>query len=95
MRVKDLLNCWRLKFSVEQTMSLRHIRWDLQHLRQVFMNLHRDYTIQGISRKFGQRRVGRFRVRRVANPLAYESGLPEHPRIHLVVSAVREYTSTW
>lgn len=52
----------------------------------VYLNLHRGYTIAGVHRKFGQQRVGAFKIKRVVGPLAYELELPDHFRIHPVVS---------
>ena len=52
----------------------------------MYLNFYRGYTIPGVHRKFGQQRIGKFTIKRVVGPLAYELDLPHKSNIHPVVS---------
>ena len=53
---------------------------------EVYIRLHRGYTIPAAHRKLGQQRIGPFKILERIGRLAYRLELPEHWRIHPVVS---------
>ncbi|CAI6082148.1 unnamed protein product [Clonostachys chloroleuca] len=67
----------------------RHRQIEFSENQWVYLRLHRGYVVPGQTRKFGQHRVGPFKILRKVNPRAYELDLPEHWKIHPVVSILQ------
>ena len=67
----------------------RHKPMSIEEGQSVFLRLHKGYNIPSnatITRKLGQQYAGPFKVLRKVGNLAYELDLPQHWRVHPVIS---------
>jgi hypothetical protein len=66
-----------------------HKRLRLKAGSQVFLRLHHGYKIPGVHHKYGNQRVGPFKIIEKVGKLAYRLELPPNMHIHPVVSVAQ------